>query len=442
MSISKEPLGMNARNYLYVNRFNKALSKWRADNKLETKKALLAAGIPGASIIHTFSTRQSVKNYSWNLPTRGFVVKPARGYGGEGILVFNKWDGQVATTMSGKIYTLKQIQSHILDIFDGIYSLQFLPDVAFIEDRISPNPFLKKLAPMGLADIRLIVFNKIPIMAMLRIPTAQSGGKANLHQGGIGIGIDIRTGITNHAFFRGKSIKRMPDTKIKAVGIRVPEWDEILSLASRTQIAMGLGYAGVDVVLDREKGPVVIEVNARPGLSIQNVNQASLRFRLETVENLKVSTPARGIEIAKSLFAEEFSDKVSTETKILSLIEPITITQDGYSRAYNAKIDTGAYRTSLDYSVIKEMSIPILNEKFWAVSANGRQERDGVKITFEMGGKKISTIATVARRSHLKFPIIIGRRDLKGFYVNPALSDEKEEEVAQDAQHAGVEIVE
>lgn len=432
MSINKDPLGMNARNFLYIARFNNGASKRRADDKLETKQALLSENIPTAKILHIFRTRQNIKKYLWDLPTTGFVIKPSRGFGGEGILVFDKWGGNIATSVSGKTYTLKQIKSHILDIFDGIYSLQSLPDIAYIEERIKPNNFFKKLAPIGLPDIRVIVFNKIPIMAMVRLPTERSNGKANLHQGAVGIGIEMRTGITNYAFSAGKMVKRIPDTKVKAAGIKIPEWDNILLLASKTQTAVGLGYAGVDIVLDRNKGPVVIEVNARPGLSIQNVNQASLRARLETVENLKVPSDARGVEIAKSIFAEEFSEKVSTETKVLSIIEPIIITHNRYSKQFNAKIDTGAYRTSLDFSVVSEMGIPLLKERFRAVSATGRDERNGVKITFTLGGKKITTVATVTNRAHLRFPIIIGRRDLKGFHVDPSLNLTGEEEIEED----------
>ncbi len=434
MSISKDPLGMNARNFLYVNRYNRGGAKMRADDKVETKKILLAQDIPTAKILHIFVSRSSIKDYTWQLPQEGFVIKPSRGYGGEGILVFNNWNGKTATTIGGKTYTIQQIKSHIFDIFEGIYSLQYVPDIAYIEERIKPNSFFKKLTPLGLPDIRVIVFNKIPIMAMLRTPTYKSGGKANLHQGGIGIGIDMRTGITNFAYSKGKLVKKIPASKIKTAGIRIPQWDDILALAARTQVATRLGYAGVDIVVDRDHGPVVVEVNARPGLSIQNANQASLRFRLETVENLKVSTIERGVEIAKSLFAEDFADKVSSEIKVLSIVEPITISNNGLIKQYNAKLDTGAYRTSLDYSVVKEMNLQILPQKFWAVSANGRQEREAVKLNYNLAGKRVTTTATVAKRTHLRFPIIIGRRDLRGFYVDPNLSAQKEVEIFGENQ--------
>lgn len=443
MSISKDALGMNARNFLYISRYNKSRAKSRADNKLETKKQLIKYGIPTSDILQTFTTRKTLKTYSWDyLPSTGFVIKPARGYGGEGILIIEKWEGNQGITPTGKKYSLKQIKSHIMDIFDGIYSLGQLPDQAYIEERIVPSDFFKKLAGHGLADIRVIVFNKIPVMAMVRLPTPTSSGKANLHQGAIGVGVGMRTGITSNALQKGKFLRLLPETKLKASGIKIPEWNEILLLASRAQNVSGLGFAGVDIVVDRRRGPVVLEINARPGLAIQNVNGASLRERLERVEELPVTSPERGVEITKSMFAENFSEKVRNEPKVLSLIEPITILQNGNSRLYRAKIDTGAYRTSLDTSVIQEMGLPILERKFKTVSATGRQVRAGVRLTFLLGGKKITTTATVAARSHLRFPIIIGRRDLQGFYVNPVVPLAKEEEIHEDTEDSDREMFE
>ena len=410
---------MNARNYLYIVKYNNSISKRRADNKLATKRLLIKNDIPTSNLLHVFATRKSIKKYIWDLPQDGFVVKPARGYGGEGILVFNNWKDNVGTTVTGKEYTLRQIQSHILDIFDGIYSLQALPDKAYIEERIAPSPFFEKLAHIGLADIRIIVFNKIPVMAMLRLPTTKSHGKANLHQGALGLGIGMRTGITNNGIQKDNKVTFIPETKIKVRGIKIPDWDKILLLASSAQNASGLGFAGVDIVVDKKRGPLVLEINARPGLSIQNANMASLRTRLERVENLHVVNPERGVEIAKSVFAERFSDKVEPEEKMLSVIEPVAIYGKNGSKMYSAKIDTGAYRTSIDEAIAKELGLISFKGNFVTKSASGEQIRPAVKVSLKLGGRRISTVANVTNRSHMTFPIIIGVRDLKGFYVNP-----------------------
>src|SRR5215469_975815 len=179
MPISKTVLGMNARNFLYIRPFNKPSAKHIADDKLETKKVLLENGIPTPALLATFSTRKNVRNSDWNLPENGFVIKPARGYGGSGIIAFKSWKNGIGTTVSGKQYTIKDLESHIFNILDGAFSLQYQPDKAFIEERIIQSSFFKKIVPVGLADIRVVAFRMVPVMAMLRIPTLQSFGKAN-----------------------------------------------------------------------------------------------------------------------------------------------------------------------------------------------------------------------------------------------------------------------
>src|SRR5258708_5971458 len=158
MPVSKSVLGMNARNFLYIRPFNKPSAKHLADDKLETKSLLLENNIPTPSLHATFYTRRDVRNFDWDLPEHGFVVKPARGYGGSGIIAFKNWRNGLGTTVSGQEYTIKQLESHIFNILDGAFSLQYEPDKAFIEDRVIQSSFFKKIAPVGLADIRIVVF--------------------------------------------------------------------------------------------------------------------------------------------------------------------------------------------------------------------------------------------------------------------------------------------
>jgi alpha-L-glutamate ligase-like protein len=420
MAVSKTILGMNARNFLYIRPNNKPSAKRRADDKLETKKMLLAHDLPTPSLLSTFYSSHDVRNFDWkSLPKDGFAVKPARGYGGGGILAFKKWEGLSGVTISGETYTSKELSSHIFDLLDGAYSLQYLPDKAFIESLITPYPFFKKIAPVGITDIRIIVFHNIPIMAMMRIPTQQSKGKANLQQGAIAVGIDMRTGITSHALYHNNFIKRLPDAKIKAAGIKLPDWDKLLLLATKTQEASGLGFTGVDLVIDTHKGPLVLEINSRPGLKIQNANLASLRTRLERVEGMNIPTPERGVEVAKSLFAESFSEKVKTGPKILPVIYPVTIKYKDAIKTINAKLDTGAYRTSIDTTLAQELGIPLSEKKIYIKSASGKAYRSTIQLSFEIAGKKVTTTASVVNRSDMKYQMIVGRVDLKGFLIDP-----------------------
>lgn len=428
---------MNARNYLYIYPFNNAEAKRNADDKLETKKLLLKNNIKTPALLARFETRQDILEFDWSsLPETGFVIKPARGYAGGGILPLRKFKEGNAVSVVGEEFTIEQMQKHALDILEGGFSLQYLPDKCFIEDRLVPHPMFKKLGGVGIPDVRVITFHNIPVMAMLRLPTAESGGKANYTLGAICFGIDMRTGITTSAFSKKGVIKTIPSVKIKTRGIRIPKWDEIMLLAAKSQQACGLGYAGVDVVLDKFGEPNVLEVNARPGLAIQNANLASLRTRLERIEAIPTPSPERGIEVAKSLFASPFAEKVQPATRVLTVIQPITLTHNGRSVQVEAKLDTGAFRTSIDKKLAKELELPETGEMVNVSSASGEGKRPLVKATFFLAGKKIATHASTTDRSKLKYPVIVGRRDLGGFLIKPALFEEKkpEEDETQDVK--------
>jgi len=427
MGVTKEILGMNARNFLYIRRYNRPTAKHRADDKLATKELLVKSRLATPKLLAAFHTTDDIKNFQWKLPHTGFVIKPARGYGGGGILVVKSWDNKVAVTAGGERYTKKQLQSHLYDIFDGAYSLQFLPDRAYIESLVEPSDLFEKISPLGVPDIRVIVFHKIPVMAMLRVPTIESKGKANLHLGAVGIGIDILTGMTTHAIYKGRRITYFPDTTRKTSGIAIPQWQDILLLASRAVAASQLGYGGADIVIDEKKGPLILEINARPGLAIQNANLTSLRTRLERVEGMHVPNPERGVELAQSLFSNANSKAKQLTPKILTVIQPLTVhaflvgEKLGIVRKKEilAKLDTGAYRSSIDKKLAKELRLPKSDKKVFIRSASGEAYRATVEMTFELAGKTVKTIASVVDRGKLQFPVIVGRRDLQGFLIQP-----------------------
>ena len=438
MAISSLPLGLNSRNFTYIRKYNYKRSKRIADSKVRSKKLFIKNQVPTTNIIKIFRRRKDIKEYDWDVPEKGFVIKPSRGYGGEGILLLKKWNGETGTSSSGVVYDKRMIGSHLFDILEGTFSLQQLPDDAYIEELVTASPFFKKLSPVGLPDIRVIVFRKIPIMAMIRIPTEDSEGKASLHLGAIGLGIGLRTGITFNAFHGEKSVIYLPHTKIKTRGIRIPFWDDILKIAVKAQDVSGLGFAGVDIVVDKDKGPLVLEINARPGLSIQLVNKASLRTRLERVENVEVPNIDRGIEIAKNLFAEIDNSSIESSSSVLSVIEKVTFNaKDGSGLlTIPAKLDTGAFRTSIDEGLVEELGYPILSKEIMVKSASGIGFRKTAKIKFKLNGKQIASIASVVDRSALQYKMIVGRKDLKGYLIDPKMENEEEDEFIEDISEA------
>jgi alpha-L-glutamate ligase-like protein len=121
-------------------------------------------------------------------------------------------------------------------------------------------------------------------MAMTRLPTSRSRGRANLHQGAVGAGVDLATGRTRHAVIQGVSTRRHPDTGEPVVDRLIPDFERALEIAVRATDLTGLGYVGADVVVDALRGPLILELNARPGLAIQVANRQGLMKRLEAIE--------------------------------------------------------------------------------------------------------------------------------------------------------------
>jgi hypothetical protein len=123
---------------------------------------------------------------------------------------------------------------------------------------------------------------------MMRLATRRSGGRANLHQGAIGVGVDLVTGITRHAVMRGAPVREHPDehpdSGEELIGRKIQGLARVLEIAVASADETGLGYLGADVVIDALGGPMILELNARPGLTIQLANAAGLRPRLEAVD--------------------------------------------------------------------------------------------------------------------------------------------------------------
>lgn len=327
-------LGINRRNAEYVRPFNSPRAKKIADDKLLTKKVLARNNIPTAEIFKIVRNRKQTETIDWSRLPKSFALKPNEGTGGSGIIVFygKRKSGEGWIRPDGSVMNIPQIKTHINNILDGQFSMGNRKDIAIIEERIINHPDLTPYSFKGVPDIRVIVFNKVPIMAELRLPTKESDGKANLHAGGLGVGIDIATGITTVAIQRQtgnilsdiyKIIETTPDKNLLLRGIQIPHWKEILEISVKCQMSTGLGFAGVDIAIDRDKGPIVFELNARPGLAIQTANMSGLRDKLERVKGLKIKDEKHGIRVAQNLFGGEVEDEVKliSGRQIIGLVE-------------------------------------------------------------------------------------------------------------------------
>ena len=282
-------LGINNRIGRYILPLNERKNYPLVDNKVKTAARAQAWGIAMPENYLVIENNGDLKNLANELAQRkSFVVKPANGSQGNGILVIievlrDQNDKICFKRSNGKIMSLGDIKHHISGILSGLYSLSGSNDIAIIQQKIEIHPVFEDYCFGGIPDVRVIVLNGFPVMSMVRLPTRSSDGKANLHQGAIGAGIRIKDGTTQNAVIRNKVVFEHPDTHKDIRGLVIPDWREVLDLSARCYDMVGLGYIGVDIVITPHDGPILLELNARPGLAIQIANQAGLLPRLEKI---------------------------------------------------------------------------------------------------------------------------------------------------------------
>lgn len=301
-------LGMNSRNVNYIGRSNPRRLFPLVDNKLKTKRIAQEHGMNVPELYGVIEIQHEIQDLEKILEgLQCFVIKPSQGSGGKGILVISKCDGHAFTKSSGAELNLRDVKRHTSNILSGLYSLGGRPDVAMIEDMIIFDPMLSHFSYEGVPDIRVIVYRGFPVMAMIRCATHASDGKANLHQGAVGVGLDIETGHSVCAVQNNVKVSKHPDTGYGFEDLKLPHWEQLLSLACGCYEMTGLGYFGADIVLDKYRGPMILELNARPGLAIQIANQAGLAKRLQTIDRLQ-EIPAsveERVALSRQLFGRQ-----------------------------------------------------------------------------------------------------------------------------------------
>jgi alpha-L-glutamate ligase-like protein len=278
-------LGINRRNAEYTLRWNPRSAYPAVDDKLLTKELCARAGIPTPRLLavarHHFELRK-LREAMAGLTS--FVLKPAHGTMGNGILVIRGRDGERFRLAGGRSVTLDDLAYHAAGVISGLYAIAGQTDAAIVEERLLVHPQLAAITSEGVPDVRVVVYRGVPVMAMTRLPTLRSGGRANLHQGAVAVGIDLENGRTTHAILHSQPVQHHPDTGEALLGRSIPGFADVLGHALRAADETGLGYVGADLVVDAERGPMLLEMNARPGLMIQLANRAGLLPRLRAVD--------------------------------------------------------------------------------------------------------------------------------------------------------------
>lgn len=309
-------LGLNKRNGDYILRFNPRRLYPLVDDKLKTKHLALQSGIAVPALYGVIETQHDIRRLPQIVANhKEFALKPAHGSSGDGIIVVAGRSAARYRTISGALLDDDYLSHHLSNAINGQFSLGGVQDVVIVEYMVQFSSLFERISFQGVPDIRVIVFRGFPVMAMVRLPTRGSHGKANLHQGAVGSGIDLATGMTLEGVIATEVVAHHPDTAQPIAGLQIPEWDRILDIAARCYELTGLGYIGVDIVLDRDLGPLVLELNARPGLAIQIANRQGLLRRLRICEHqadFRAAADQR-IEFAKREFKHPVGPLIDTK---------------------------------------------------------------------------------------------------------------------------------
>ncbi len=302
-------IGMNDRNLNLIAEHNPRHLFPLVDNKLKTKLLAREKGVATPGLIGALQTQHNLNDLeSFLAPHEGFAMKPAKGSGGKGILVVTARREGAFLKANGMELDIDEVRRHATNILSGLFSLGGTPDVAIVEELIQPDPIYENLSVEGVPDIRVIVYRGFPLMTMMRLSTRASDGKANLHQGAIGLGLALSDGRPVNAIQFDRNVVEHPDSGADLMSVRIPAWEGLLELAARAADATGLGYIGADIVIDRDRGPLLLELNARPGLAIQIANQAGLAPRIDAVNRLSPSSfrasPEERVRRAVEMFGE------------------------------------------------------------------------------------------------------------------------------------------
>lgn len=400
-------LGQNSRNLEYIKSSNFAISRKLADSKLKTKQFLSGHNVAVPATLALFKKHEEITDEAVSSLEPPFVVKPNNGYGGKWIYVFESKTADfkfVANT--GKVFTLRQLKEHFHYIIDWFFALSGGRDTVVIEKKVVLTKDIELLGKYGLPDIRVICYNMVPVMAMMRIPTEESGGKANLHWGACGTWIDIGTWKITYMTKGSKIIKSIPGIG-DVRGITIPNWDEILNLAVKVQKVTSIGYLGCDVVLDETDGPLLLEMNIRAGLEVQVANLAPLKSRLQRVEWVNITSVEKWVRLGRDLFSGDIEEAIKNVSgkKVLGTKEYVKVTVGEKNHTYLSSIRVSQSSNYMDRKFIED------------ILKISPEETTKLKFQCEVLGVKRTMSFLVKDLEECN--IVIGLASLKGFLIDP-----------------------
>ena len=403
-------LGLNARVLDYIKEYNDSTAKKMADSKIKTKEFLSAKWVSVVDTLLVVSNLKELEKINLDDLKLPFVVKPNAWFWGKWILIIDKKDASWNFVLNNwDVMTKKELLSHFQFILEWFFSLSWNRDKVIIEKKVILDSSIELLWKFWLPDLRVIVFNMVPVMAMFRIPTAESKWKANLHAWACWVWVDIATWKLTYITYKWKNVKSVPwiwDVR----WIELPNWEKVLETAVKVQQITKIWFLGCDIVLDKQDWPLLLEMNIRPGLSVQLANLAPLKTRLKKVSGVFIDSVKKWVRLWRDLFWWNIEEKIQhiSWKKVLWIKEYVSLTYQEKKYKYLAYI-----KPSIDISLIdKNFLIDILK-----INEKSLEKKEKIKFEINLLWKKKKINFKIKNLEENK--IVLWKNALSWFLLDP-----------------------
>ncbi|UTF53359.1 ATP-grasp domain-containing protein [Natronosalvus rutilus] len=205
--------------------------------------------------------------------------------------------------------------------------------------------------------------------------------------------------------------------------------EEVTDIAVDSAQIVGLDYAGVDIV-EGDDGWFVLEVNPTAGFKglyqATNVSPAPYIAKLAIERAGGEVDDGRVWELSASLddsTPSAMPERLTTtdgEAAIIGYTEEVVLSGTSGSKSVYAKSDTGATRTSIDTRLAADIGAgPIKSiTRVKSGSSKTSKSRPVVDVVVGVGGNQHTVTASVEDRSHMDYPVILGRDILGNYQVD------------------------
>jgi hypothetical protein len=208
---------------------------------------------------------------------------------------------------------------------------------------------------------------------------------------------------------------------------KLPEAVE--DMAVRSAEVIGLDYAGIDIV-EGSDGWHVLEVNPTAGFKglfratehspAPYIAKQAIELAGGSVDEERVERLAASLDDSRPACMPKPADTGPTEPVVVGYIEEVVISGTRGSKTIMARSDTGATRTSIDSQHAAEIGTGPIKDivKVKSGSHKSSKSRPVVDLVVGLGGTQHTVTASVEDRSHMDYPLLLGRDILENYLVD------------------------